>query len=229
MSIQVLVVDDDATISRSVSDKLTGAGYAVSVACSGEEAFFMASSQSFDVMVLDLGLPGRDGREVLSALRRNGKALPVLILSAQSEIETRVDALRTGADDFLTKPFSMLELEARLQALLRRGRPERDLRLVVHDLTLDIALRRVERGNHLIELTGLEFDILELLMRHANQVVSRDMLARAVWKEVQRVTPIDNLIDVHIGRLRKKVDVAGLRPLIHTKRGVGFTLSDKAL
>ncbi len=227
MGIQVLLVEDDETISGCVHRALESACYEVSHARTGEEAFFMATAQHFDVLILDLGLPGRDGLQVLDALRKRENELPVLILSARSEVEDRVAGLQAGADDYLTKPFSMVELEARLHALLRRGRAEVVLRLAVHDLAMDIALRNVTRASKPVELTTLEFDLLELLMRRAHGVVSRDTLAREVWKEVKRATPMDNVIDVHIGRLRKKIDQPGTRPLIHTERGVGFLVSEK--
>jgi len=227
VGIQVLLVEDDETISACVHRALESACYEVSHARTGEEAFFMATAQHFDVLILDLGLPGRDGLQVLDALRKRENELPVLILSARSEVEDRVAGLQAGADDYLTKPFSMVELEARLHALLRRGRAEVVLRLAVHDLAMDIALRTVTRASRPVELTTLEFDLLELLMRRAHGVVSRDTLAREVWKEVKRATPMDNVIDVHIGRLRKKIDQPGTRPLIHTVRGVGFLLSEK--
>lgn len=227
MGIQVLLVEDDETISGCVHRALESACYEVSHARTGEEAFFMATAQHFDVLILDLGLPGRDGLQVLDALRKRENELPVLILSARSEVEDRVAGLQAGADDYLTKPFSMVELEARVHALLRRGRAEVVLRLAVHDLAMDIALRTVTRASKPVELTTLEFDLLELLMRRAHGVVSRDTLAREVWKEVKRATPMDNVIDVHIGRLRRKIDQPGTRPLIHTVRGVGFLLSEK--
>ncbi len=227
MGIQVLLVEDDETISTCVHRALESACYDVSHARTGEEAFFMATSQHFDMLILDLGLPGRDGLQVLEALRKRERELPVLILSARSEVEDRVAGLQAGADDYLTKPFSMVELEARLQALLRRGRSEVVLRLAVHDLSMDIAQRQVTRALKPVELTTLEFDLLELLMRRAHGVVSRDTLAREVWKEVKRATPMDNVIDVHIGRLRRKIDLPDMRPLIHTVRGVGFLLSEK--
>lgn len=227
MGIEVLVVEDDERIGSSIAQALTAAGYESTHVLTGEEAFFVATTKRFDLLVLDLSLPGRDGLQVLSALRARDKELPVLILSSRSEVQDRVAGLQAGADDYLTKPFSMVELEARLQALLRRGRPDAILRLSVADLFMDVALRQVTRAASAIELTLLEFDLLELLMRRAHSVVSRDMLTREIWKEVSRATPLDNVIDVHIGRLRKKIDRPGLRPIIHTVRGVGFLLSDR--
>ncbi len=229
MSVRILVVEDDMVIGSCIEKALTGVGYTVVRATTGEDAFFVATTQSFDLMVLDLCLGGRDGLAVLSALRASNKDLPVMILSGRCEVTDRVAGLQTGADDYLTKPFSMAELEARLEALLRRGRLEKSLKLNVGDLFMDVALRNVKRATRAIGLTALEFDMLELLMRRALSVVSRETLAREIWKEVNRVTPLDNVIDVHIGRIRKKVDLPGQNPLIHTVRGVGFLLSPREL
>lgn len=227
MGVDVLVVEDDERIGASVEQVLSAAGYGVTRVRTGEDAFFLATTQRFDLMVLDLGLPGRDGLEVLDALRARDRELPVLILSARAGIPDRVLGLQRGADDYLSKPFSLAELEARLQVLLRRGRPDLALRISVHDLTLDIALRTVTRAGRPIELTGLELDLLALLMRRAHSAVSRESIASEIWKEVNRATPLDNVIDVHIGRIRRKVDLPGQRTLIHTVRGLGFMLTEK--
>lgn len=229
MGVRILIVEDDERIGASIAQALSAQGYDTLRASSGEEAFFMATTEHPDLMVLDLSLPGRDGLTVLEALRARDKALPVLIVSARGEVEDRVSGLHKGADDYLAKPFSMVELEARLAALLRRGRQDQALRLVVSDLVMDVALRHVSRGARTVTLTQLEFELLELLMRRSHSVVSRETLAKEIWKEVNRATPLDNVIDVHIGRLRKKIDAAGDRPLLHTIRGVGFTVSDRAL
>lgn len=227
MGIHVLVVEDDEGIASNIRKALEFKGFQVAHAPSGEDAFFLVTSQHFDLLVLDLGLPGRGGLEVLTALRRRDDEIPVLVLSAKGAVEDRVLGLQAGADDYMTKPFSMDELEARLRGLLRRGRPEVMLRLSVGELSLDVALRQVHRNNDVVELTVIEFDLLELMMRRAHSIVSRETLAREIWKETQRATPLDNVIDVHIGRLRKKIDLNYAYPLIHTIRGVGFVLSDK--
>lgn len=150
----------------------------------------------------------------------------MLILSSRDEIEDRVRGLAAGADDYLVKPFAVAELLARIQALLRRGRTDILLRLNVKDLHIDLVTHRVERAGKRVELTTREFDLLEYLMRHARETVSREMLARDIWKDVGRATPLDNVIDVHIARLRRKIDGADLTRLIHTVRGVGFCLGE---
>jgi two-component system copper resistance phosphate regulon response regulator CusR len=227
VSTQLLLVEDDVVVAEVLRQALLQADYQVTWASTGEEGFFLAISQAFDVMLLDMGLPGRSGLDVLNAVRLQDKALPVMILSSQSETGDRVTALRAGADDYLVKPCSLDELDARLQCLLRRNRPAHPLRLVVHDLSMDLACRLVIRAGQAISTTRLEFDLLELLMKHAHAVVSRETLASEVWHQVSRATPIDNIIDVHMGRLRRKIDLPDTRPLIHTIRGVGFMLTDK--
>jgi two-component system OmpR family response regulator len=226
VSFRVLVAEDDARIGAIVQEALLGAGYEVVLARSGDEALQAAATLSFDLLVLDIGLPGCDGLVVLRALREQQADLPVLILSARSEIQDRVVGLQAGADDYLTKPFSMAELEARVQALLRRSRHEPAMRLAVADLLMDVPLRQATRAGCSLDVTALEFELLELLMRRAHSVVPRETITRAIWKDVNRVTPLDNVIDVHIGRLRKKIDSPGLPALIHTVRGVGFMLSE---
>jgi two-component system copper resistance phosphate regulon response regulator CusR len=169
-------------------------------------------------------LPGRAGLEILAACRRRGLLTPVLILTARDAIEDRVLGLDGGADDYMVKPFAFAELLARVRALLRRGRPDQILRLKALDLEMDLVTRTVTRARQGLDLTSREFELLEYLLRHQNQIVSREMLARDVWKETSRATPIDNVVDVHIARLRKKVDREFSTKLIHTVRGVGFTL-----
>jgi len=218
---RVLVVEDDPKVAGAVKAGLTGEGYDVVVSRTGEDGYFRATTEPFDVLVLDLGLPGRSGLEILAGLRGRGLAVPVLVLTARDAIEDRVRGLDTGADDYLVKPFAFDELLARLRALLRRGRSEEALRVRLADLEVDPLTRTVRRAGQPVELTAREFELLEYLLRRQGQIVSREMLARDVWKESSRGTPLDNVIDVHITRLRKKVDQAGPR-LIHTIRGVGF-------
>ena len=225
-AMRILVVEDEAKVARALQEGLEGENYEVIVARTGEDGFFHASAEIFDLIVLDLMLPRRDGIEVLTTLRRRGVQTPVLILTAKDAIEDRVLGLDSGADDYLVKPFAFPELLARIRALLRRGRIDQVLRLKVSDLEMDLVTRKVTRGNQIIDLTAREFELLEYLLRHQNQLVSREMITRDVWKEPSRATPLDNVIDVHIARLRKKVDQEFSIRLIHTVRGVGFILRE---
>ncbi|HWW88889.1 MAG TPA: response regulator transcription factor [Vicinamibacterales bacterium] len=223
---RVLVVEDEAKVAGALSEGLGGEGYDVVVATTGEDAFFRASEQTFDLIVLDVMLPGRDGFEVLSALRKRSLQVPVLMLTARDAIEDRVIGLDRGADDYLVKPFAFAELLARIRALLRRGRVEPALCLKAADIEIDIATRRAVRAHQVLTLTAREFELLEYLVRHQNSIVSREMLARDVWKEPSRGTPLDNVIDVHMAHLRRKVDQDFTVRLIHTVRGVGFILQE---
>jgi DNA-binding response OmpR family regulator len=222
----ILVVEDEAKVARALKEGLEGEHYDVVVAKTGEEGFFRANAEMFDLVVLDLMLPGRDGIEVLTTLRKRGVQTPVLILTARDAVEDRVLGLDSGADDYLVKPFAFPELLARIRALLRRGRIDQALRVKAGDLEMDLVTRKVTRGNQALDLTSREFELLEYLLRHQNQLVSREMLTREVWKELSRATPLDNVIDVHIKRLRKKVDQDFPTRLIHTVRGVGFILRE---
>jgi DNA-binding response OmpR family regulator len=225
---RVLVVEDDAKVAGAVRSGLAGEGYEVEVAPTGEDGYFRATTEPFDAILLDLGLPGRTGLEILAGLRGRGLRLPVLVITARDAVEDRVRGLDAGADDYLVKPFAFAELLARLRALLRRGRPEEVLRVRIADLELDPLTRTVRRGAREIELTAREFELLAYLVRHQGQIVSREMLARDVWKEASRGTPLDNVIDVHITRLRKKIDQGEGPRLIHTIRGVGFVVREGA-
>jgi two-component system copper resistance phosphate regulon response regulator CusR len=175
-------------------------------------------------------LPGRSGLEILRQARQNDIRVPVLLLTARDTVDDRVQGLDTGADDYLIKPFAFPELLARIRALLRRGAPpERPPKLSVGNLVLDAPGRSVSRAGSAIDLTAREYELLEYLLRNQGAVVSREMLARDVWKETARATPIDNVIDVHIARLRRKIDDGFDRKLLHTVRGVGFTLREEPL
>jgi len=220
--VRVLVIEDERKVARALQQGLESEHCQVEVADSGEDGFFRALSRSFDVIVLDLMLPGRSGLDVLATLRRQGYRTPVLVLTAKDAIEDRVTGLDTGADDYLVKPFAFAELLARLRALVRRGRPMMPPRLRMGDLEVEVSTRTVTRGGDRIELTAREYELVEYLLRHEGAIVSREMLARDVWREPARGTPLDNVIDVHIARLRKKVDTEGRAKLIHTIRGVGF-------
>ena len=223
---EILLVEDETKVGSALSAGLRAEGYDIVWAQTGEEGFFHASSRSFDLIILDVMLPGRDGIEVLGTLRKNGDKTPVLLLTAKDAIEDRVLGLDTGADDYLVKPFAFAELGARIRALLRRNQADPSTTLSIAELMIDPLRRTVVREGQRIELTAREYELLEYLARHHGRVVSRDMLARDVWREGARATPLDNVIDVHIARLRRKVDDPFATKLLHTVRGVGFTLSE---
>jgi len=224
--VRVLVVEDERKLAEVLLAALQAERYDVVVAATGEEGFYRANAELFDLVLLDLMLPGRSGLEILQTLRQRHIETPVLILTARDGVDDRVLGLDLGADDYLVKPFALPELLARARALLRRGRPSDVLRLKAADLELDLVARRVVRGERLVDLTAREFELLEYLLRHQSHLVSREMLARDVWKEPRRATPLDNVIDVQMTRLRKKVDLDGVPRLIHTVRGVGFVLRE---
>ena len=224
----ILIVEDETKVAQALKEGLEREGFEVTVARTGEEGYYLLDARSFDLVVLDLMLPGRSGLEILGTLRTRDRGIPVLILTARDTVQDRVVGLDAGADDYLVKPFAFPELAARIRALLRRGRAEPVSRLRVSDLELDVSARRVTRGGRGLELTAREFELLEYLLRNRGRVVSREMLAREVWKETDRATPLDNVIDVHIARLRRKIDDAFESKLIQTVRGVGFIVKDAA-
>jgi DNA-binding response OmpR family regulator len=224
--VRILLVEDESKVARAVQDGLEAEGYEVMLAATGDAGLQAANARNFDLIVLDLMLPGRDGLEILSARRAEGDPTPVLILTARDTVLDRVAGLDAGADDYLVKPFAFAELLARVRALLRRGRPESVPRLVVADLEIDAAARRASRAGHLLSLTAREFTLLEYLVQRQGHVVSREEIARDIWREPSRGTPLDNVIDVHIMRLRRKVDHDGALRLIHTVRGVGFVVRE---
>lgn len=221
---RILVVEDEPKVAKAIQEGLERSSYAVAVAHTGEDGFFLTNSEHFDLVILDVMLPRRNGVEVLSAIRKQGKKVPVLLLTAKDSIDDRVLGLDAGADDYLVKPFAFPELQARVRALLRRGKLESSTTLTVQDLEMDLVGRWVKRGARSIDLTAKEFELLEYLLRHVGQVVSREMLARDVWKERERHTPLDNVIDVLMVRLRRKVDEGSTIKLLHTVRGMGFVL-----
>jgi len=223
---RVLVVEDEMKVANALREGLEGEKFDVIVERTGEGAFFRVNTESFDIILLDLTLPGRDGLEILQALRQRGVKTPVLVLTARDSLQDRVTGLDAGADDYLVKPFAFAELLARIRALVRRGRVAEAPRLLVGDLEMDLVTRKVTRNAQPVELTVREFELLEYLLRYHGQVVSRETLARDVWKETARTTPLDNVIDVHIARLRRKVDLDQPVKLIHTVRGVGFMLRE---
>jgi two-component system, OmpR family, copper resistance phosphate regulon response regulator CusR len=222
--VRILVVEDEPKVAAALQQGLEAESYSVSVANNGEEGFFLASSEQFDLIILDVMLPRRSGIEILSTMRERGIETPVLLLTARDSVQDRVLGLDSGADDYLIKPFAFPELSARIRALLRRGNTELPAILNFQDLQMDLIRRTVTRGTQPIELTAKEFELLEYLLRHKGEVVSREMLAKDVWKETMRHTPLDNVIDVHMVRLRRKIDEGFAAKLIRTVRGVGFIL-----
>ncbi len=225
---RILVVEDEKKVAKALEEGLEAEHYEVAVAHTGEDGFYLISTQAFDLVLLDLMLPGRSGLEILRAMRNRGLRTPVLILTARDAIEDRVQGLDCGADDYLVKPFAFAELSARIRALLRRGKAEPVLRLTCDELEIDMVTRAVNRSGQPLDLTAREFDLLEYLLRNQGRVVSREMLAHEIWKETARHTPLDNVIDVHIARLRRKVDDPFTKKLLHTVRGVGFVLREGA-
>jgi two-component system, OmpR family, copper resistance phosphate regulon response regulator CusR len=223
---RILVVEDEQKVADALREGLEAERYDVVVERTGEGAFFRVNTERFDVVLLDLGLPGRDGLEILQAIRARGLETPVLAVTARDSLEDRVLGLDSGADDYIVKPFAFAELLARVRALVRRGRSAEAPRLALADLEMDLVARKVTRAGEPVELTVREFELLEYLLRYQGQVVSRETLARDVWKETARTTPLDNVIDVHIARLRRKVDVDHPVKLIQTVRGVGFVLRE---
>lgn len=225
--VRILVVEDEPKLAGAVRDGLEAEHYVVRLAASGEDGFYLATTEPFDLIVLDVMLPGRDGIEVLAALRQRQVTTPVLLLTARDTVDDRVRGLDAGADDYVVKPFAFPELLARIRALLRRGRGDAEGDLSLGDLVMDVSRRTVSRAGRELDLTHREFELLEYLLRHRGRVVSREMLARDVWKTVVRYTPIDNVIDVHVARLRRKLDDPFPAPLLHTVRGVGFVLREE--
>jgi two-component system OmpR family response regulator len=222
---RVLIVEDDASTADFILKGLRQAGYSLDHAADGKDGLFLALEYPFDAIVLDRMLPGLDGLTLLRTLRGAGINTPVLLLSALGEVDDRVEGLHAGSDDYLVKPFAMSELQARLEVLLRRGelRPA-ETALRIADLELDRMTRSARRGSREIELQPREYQLLEFLMLHAEQVVTRTMLLEGVWE--YHFDPQTNVIDVHISRLRAKLDKGEDRPLLHTIRGAGYCLRD---
>lgn len=222
---RILIIEDDAALASYIRKGLEAEHYAVDVALEGEQGAMMASDLDYDLLILDLNLPKMDGISVLRQVRPAKPALPVLVLTARPRVEDRVQALDSGADDCINKPFSYVELSARMRALLRRGRPTVESVLQVADLTLDRVERTVTRAGKRIELTAKEFALLEYLMRNAGRRITRSMIIEHVWNITFDTST--NVVDVYINYLRKKVDDNTTNRLIHTVRGVGYELSDR--
>jgi two-component system copper resistance phosphate regulon response regulator CusR len=224
--VRLLVVEDDVAIQEFLRRALEEAGYQVDVASDGHTAEKLASEAIHDGLIIDLGLPDMDGLDLIAHCRAQGNAAPVLILSARRSVDERVRGLEQGGDDYLTKPFALSELLARLRNLLRRASPgqQESTRLRVADLELDLVRREAKRGAQILQLTPQEFALLEYLCRNTGRVVTRTMILDHVWR--MRIDPATNVVDVHIYRLRSKVDRDAPKPLIHTIRGVGYVLKD---
>jgi two-component system copper resistance phosphate regulon response regulator CusR len=220
---RILLVEDDPRIARFVTQALREQAYAVDATADGEDALFKASVNDYDAVILDVLMPGRDGFEVCRELRANGSSVPVIMLTARDAVPDRVEGLDSGADDYLTKPFEVAELLARLRALLRRGRAVRPALVTVADLSIDTRAHAVTRAGLSIELTAKEYALLEYLARERGRVLTRAEIAEHVWDE--NFDPLSNLIDVNINRLRRKIDDGFAPPLIHTRRGEGYMLA----
>ncbi len=227
LCMQLLLVEDERDIQQFLKQALTEAGYVVDVAPDGRKAEALAAENAYDILIVDLGLPDQDGITLLTNLRQRGMRAPVLILSARRSVDDRVRGLEEGGDDYLTKPFAVAELLARLRNLLKRNAPSgrEATKLHVMDLELDLLRREATRGGQVLQLTPQEFVLLEYLCRNAGRVVTRSMILEKVWG--MRIQPDTNVVDVHIYRLRGKVDGEGQQPLIRTLRGVGYVLKDR--
>jgi len=220
---KILVIEDDQQAASYLAKGLKEAGNVVDVANDGKEGLYLAGAEHYDVMVVDRMLPGRDGLSLVQVLRAAGNDTPVLFLSALGSVDDRVKGLKAGGDDYLTKPFAFSELLARIEVLVRRrGAAQPQTRLAVADLELDLLSRSVKRAGKAIELLPREFALLEYMMRNAGSVVTRTMMLENVWD--YHFDPQTNVIDVHIARLRQKIDKDFPTPLIHTVRGAGYSL-----
>ncbi len=223
---RLLLAEDDVKVGKHVQQALKAEGYVIDWAKDGEEALWMAKNSQYDALILDIMLPQRDGLSVLRQIRRDGITTPVLVLTARSEVNDRVQGLDAGADDYLTKPFSILELLARLRSLTRRQRPQLCNQIRVEDVEMDLVTRIVTRAGKRIELTNQEFRLLELLMTMAPNPVSKPLIIERVWDMC--FDSETNLVNVHINHLRQKIDSLGHPPLIQTVRGIGFAFRKDA-
>jgi len=221
---RILVVEDDSRIAAFVAKGLRENSYAVDVASDGDEAIYMASINAYDLFILDINLPRKDGFEICSELRETGNKKPILMLTARDAIDDRVSGLDTGADDYLVKPFEFRELLARLRALLRRQSEVRTPKIVIADLEIDTISQNVRRGAKQIDLTTKEYSLIEFLALNKGKVVGREEISEHVWDDT--FDPFSNLIEVYIKRLRKKLDEGYALQLIHTRRGSGYILDD---
>lgn len=226
---KILLIEDDKEIAAFIQKGLREAAHTLDLAGNGKDGLFLATTEAYDVLIIDRMLPELDGLTILKTLRGSGNAVPAIILSALGEVDDRVAGLRAGGDDYLVKPFAFSELLARVEVLLRRtqnlaSKTSAQTQLTAHDLKLDLLSRKVYRGTQEIELQPREFRLLEYMMRHKNQVITRTMLLEHVWD--YNFDPQTNVIDVHISRLRSKIDKNFETPIIRTVRGAGYTIED---
>ncbi len=222
---KILAIEDDETTAQEIVAELSNHGFEVDWVTNGKDGLEQALSGRYDLITLDRMLPFIDGLAIVTAIRERHIDTPVLMISALSDVDERIDGLRAGGDDYLVKPFASEEMAARVEVLLRRrNRPDRQTKLRVADLELDLVARRATRGDMVLDLLPTEFRLLEYMMRNSGQILTRTMLFESVWG--YHFDPGTNIIDVHIGRLRRKVDMHGLSPLIHTVRGAGYLLNE---
>jgi DNA-binding response OmpR family regulator len=222
--VRVLIVEDEMKLAVAIADGLDGNEFKTTIVNSGEAGMKCILEFTFDVILLDLMLPGTSGLEILRAVRRNGLRTPVLVLTSKGALDDRVRGLEVGADDYLVKPFAFPELLARIHALHRRAKPDTPSILQLADLRMELSAHSAVRGITPLDLTAREFELLEYLLANRGTVVSREMIARDVWHSPVRYTTLDNVIDVHIARIRRKLDDPFPVKLLHTVRGVGFVL-----
>ncbi len=221
---RILLIEDEKKVARFISKGLIEESYAVDVAYDGEEGLFLAEVNDYDLIILDIMLPKKDGFEVLKTLRNKGFTTPVIMLTARDELESKIQGLDLGADDYMTKPFAFSELMARIRAVTRRKQEKADNKLQLGDLVIDAVTRTVTRGNKPIELTNKEYALLEYFIRNPGRVLSRTMIAEHVWD--YQFDPMTNVIDVYVNYLRQKIDRGFEKKLIHTIRGVGYVIRE---
>jgi two-component system copper resistance phosphate regulon response regulator CusR len=226
--VRILVVEDEKKIAMAVRECLVSEGYEVELAFNGEEGFYRLYAETFDLVILDIMLPSRDGLEILKTIRQPGHRVPVLLLTAKDSVEDIVRGLDAGADGYLVKPFAFPELLARIRVFMRLGLAEASPMLACADLVVNAGDRSATRAGKSLDLTLREFKLLEYLLKNKGEIVSREMLARDVWKEASRQTPLDNVIDITVSRLRRKIDDPFDSKLLQTVRGVGFILREPA-
>lgn len=221
---RLLIIEDEQRLANVIKKGFTEDGFAVDLAFEGEEGFFLASSESYDAIILDITLPKKDGLSVCRELRSQGNRTPILMLTAKVTLEDKVAGLDTGADDYLTKPFAFTELRSRIHALIRRNSHELSSQLTISDLVLDPMKHTVSRGGTHISVTPKEFSVLELLLRHKDEVVTRTMITEHVWD--YNFDGMSNVVDVFVASLRRKIDKKSSKKLIHTLHGVGYKISE---